>query len=163
MRLLVLDLNWIASPQSLIDICMPQFIMISNEKIIHWRYPIANSICELRESCPRLWIPTGNGEEWCSYHNDKHTPLKYCVISSESQSAFSALSLSVVFAASWSRLNTALKLHFISLPPFKATRFQHTSIIYFLHSKIEQTSAGEKGNVKQDSAQKRTIRKDSCA
>lgn len=100
MRLLVLHLNWIASPQSLIDIFTSQFIMISNEKIIHWRYPIANSICELRESCPRLWIPTGNGEEWCSYHNDKHTPLKYCVISSESQSAFSALSLSVVFAAS---------------------------------------------------------------
>lgn len=47
MRLLVLGLNWIASPQSLIDICMPQFIMISNEKIMHWGYPIANSICEV--------------------------------------------------------------------------------------------------------------------
>lgn len=35
MRLLVLGPNWIASPQSLIDTCMPQFIMISNEKIIH--------------------------------------------------------------------------------------------------------------------------------
>lgn len=59
MRLLVLGLNWIASPQSLIDICMPQFIMISNEKIIHWGCPIANSICEVEEGLSTLGFPWG--------------------------------------------------------------------------------------------------------
>lgn len=57
MRLLVLGLNWIASPQSLIDTWMPQFIMISNEKIIHRGHPIANSICELEAALSTLWFP----------------------------------------------------------------------------------------------------------
>lgn len=57
MRLLVLGLNWIASPQSLIDTCVPQFIMISNEKIIHRGHPIANSICGLEAALSTLWFP----------------------------------------------------------------------------------------------------------
>lgn len=58
MRLVVLGLNCIASPQSLIDIWMPQFIMISNEKIIHWRYPIVKSICEVRSTIHAM-VPMG--------------------------------------------------------------------------------------------------------
>lgn len=54
---LVLGLNWIASPQSLIDTCMPQFIMISNEKIIHRGHPIANSICGLEAALSTSWFP----------------------------------------------------------------------------------------------------------
>lgn len=72
MRLLVLGLNWIASPQSLIDICMPQFIMISNEKIMHWGYPIANSICEVRGALSGLCRSHG-GWEGTMACDDKHT------------------------------------------------------------------------------------------
>lgn len=53
MRLLVLGLNWIASPQSLIDTCMPQSIMISNEKIIRRGRPVANSICGVEAAVAR--------------------------------------------------------------------------------------------------------------
>lgn len=82
MRLLVLGLNWIASPQSLIDTWMPQFIMISNEKIIHWGYPIANSICNVKAALSTLWFPWGlrghSGMQWQRYIQES-TDTELCI------------------------------------------------------------------------------------
>lgn len=90
-RPLILGLNWIASPQSLIDICMPHFIMTSNERIIHWRCPRAKSICEVQGHCLHHGSPGSVRAEKCHWqrrtssfnHWNIHSPVRFSILVSQ--------------------------------------------------------------------------------
>ena len=68
-------INWLSSPLSLIDILLyPKCILISNEWIIHWRCPMANSICEAMKPLSTQWFPWEMVERHCLSKTSRLSP-----------------------------------------------------------------------------------------